>query len=184
MKILLFSGSLRTESFNKKLIHVVHNHLSNKYKHPLTIVDLKDYNLPVYDGDLEKDGLPAQVQKWCETIKNHDVIFISTPEYNSSIAGPLKNAIDWASRSKPNCLSQKSIFLLGASTGALAAVKGLTQSRIPLEALGNYVYPTTFGLPKAQEAFSENKELKDSDMQKRLTGLVDAFMDYSAKLKS
>lgn len=106
-------------------------------------------------------------------------IIIATPEYNGGIPGVLKNALDWASRAKPNPIDSKHILLLGASPGALGSVRGLWHTRVPFEALGAFVYPQMFGLAKAHEAFDEKGFLKDSKNQEQLTKLVQNFIKFT-----
>ena len=97
-KILAFAGSTRTESFNKKLIKIAVGG-ARKAGAEVTLVDLADFPLPLYDGDLEaKEGLPKLAKDFKKLMLEHDGLLISSPEYNSSISGVLKNTIDWVSR--------------------------------------------------------------------------------------
>ncbi len=181
MKYLLFSGSLRTESLNKKLVVTASNILKEKTGTETLVVNLRDSDIPVYDGDIEeKSGVPEGVKKLGELIKNSDAIIIASPEYNSSISGSLKNVIDWVSRIRPTPFEGKPLFLMGASPGGFGGVKGLTATRVPLEALGSFIYPQTFGVPKAHELFSKEDELTDAGMKSRLSGTLDKF-DLFAK---
>ena len=100
MKILVFAASARKDSLNKKLIHQVAEIL--KKAHEIDHSDFKDFTMPTYDGDLEDtSGLPAGAQKLADKIKWAEAMIISTPEYNGSIPGALKNALDWVSRIQP-----------------------------------------------------------------------------------
>src|SRR4051812_45824702 len=100
-KILAFAGSTRTDSHNKRLIKVAIKG-AEAAGAQVTYVDLRDLNLPLYDGDFEtSEGLPAGARKFKDLLLANDGIMISSPEYNSSISGVLKNAIDWASRPAP-----------------------------------------------------------------------------------
>ncbi len=182
MKYLLFSGSLRTESFNKKLISCVAQVLSQNSNNQISVVDLKTLLLPVYDGDIETVGIPEGVKKLGAFISESQAIIISSPEYNGSIAGSLKNTIDWISRLKPVPLEGKPVLLLGASPGALGTVRALANSRMPFETLGAYLYPQSFGLPKAGEAFGADGSLGDPANQKRLNDLLGKFETYAKKL--
>src|SRR6185295_2879266 len=97
-KILAFAGSMRKDSFNKKLIRVAAEGARSAGAE-VTLIDLKDFPLPVYDGDLEAaEGLPAGAKKLKELFLQNQGLLIASPEYNSSIPGTLKNAIDWVSR--------------------------------------------------------------------------------------
>ena len=100
-KILAFAGSTRTESWNKKLIKIAAAG-TRAAGAEVTELDLRDIPLPLYDGDLEHEqGLPPNGRKLKDLMLRHDGFLISSPEYNSSISGVLKNAIDWASRPVP-----------------------------------------------------------------------------------
>ena len=97
-RILAFAGSLRAESFNKKLARVAAEAL-RKAGGEVTLIDLRDYPLPLYDGDLEAaSGLPENGRKLKSLFLEHQGLLISSPEYNSSIPAVLKNTIDWVSR--------------------------------------------------------------------------------------
>ena len=181
MKYLLFSGSLRTESLNKKLISYVGQVLSQNSNNQINIVDLKTLSLPVYDGDIENSGIPEGVKMLGYFISESQAIIISSPEYNGAIAGSLKNTIDWISRLRPVPLEGKPILLLGASPGALGTVRALASSRIPFENLGSFLYPQSFGLPKANEAFGADGSLVDPGQQKRLNDLLGKFENYAKK---
>lgn len=191
MKYLLFSGSLRKASLNKKLISVTESILKTNTDFNnsndnivVEVVDLQTLNMPVYDGDIEANGIPQGVVQLGEKIQNADALIISAPEYNGSIAGSLKNCIDWVSRLRPVPLESKPILLLGASPGAFGAVRGVAATRIPLEKLGAFVYPQPFTLSKAHEAFDENKTFVDPVNHKRLTELLIKFKTFVFQLVS
>ncbi|MGE0632927.1 MAG: NADPH-dependent FMN reductase [Pseudobdellovibrionaceae bacterium] len=183
MKILLMAGSLRKGSYNKKLIAVADEILKKKTKAETLVVDMKAHALPVYDGDLEEQsGIPDNVIKWGQLIAGCDAFVLSTPEYNASIPGALKNWIDWTSRLKPHPWPGKQVLLLGASPGALGATRSLWTSRVPLEQLGAHLYPEMLGLPKAADAFEDSGfTLKDTKMQARLETLLLAFVTYAER---
>lgn len=181
MKILLFAGSLRKASLNKKLLGNATKILQKRDNVETVLVDLQELNFPVYDGDIEAAGIPESVLLFAKHISAADAIVISSPEYNGSISSPLKNAIDWASRVKPIPLTKKQILLLGASPGELGAMRGLIHARNPFEALGNYVFPQSYGLPKADLAFDENNNLVDPARMDRLDKLIASFMEHCQK---
>ena len=113
-----------------------------------------------------------------DLIKEADALVISSPEYNGSISSPLKNTIDWLSRLKSMPLEKKPVLLLGASPGALGAIRALGHARAPFEALGAFVYPQSFGLAKAHEAFSSEGALLLESNQERLEKLLSSFIEY------
>lgn len=179
MKLLLFAGSLRKDSLNKKLLAAAHKILEAKTGLDCVVVDLQPLTLPVYDGDLEAQGMPENVKMLGQLIDEADGLVIATPEYNGSISGALKNTIDWVSRLKPMPLSAKPVLLLGASPGGLGAVRGLLHSKAPFEKLNNYVYPEVFGVPQADKAFTDNGSLADEGTRKRLSSLLDKYLDFA-----
>ncbi len=177
-KIVLMAMSCRKDSVNKKLIKNAEILLrAENLAYDIEVLQLNDYTLPMYDGDLEaQEGLPASVQKLSEKISMANAIVFSTPEYNGGIPGNFKNVIDWVSRSNPQPWSGKKILLLGASPGALGAVRGLWHSRVPLEALGAFVYPEMLGLPQAAVAFDPEGQLKDAATAERLKKILTKFL--------
>jgi chromate reductase, NAD(P)H dehydrogenase (quinone) len=179
MNILIFSGSLRTDSYNKKLAQVAESILQGK--HQTTYADLKDFKFPVYDGDIEAAGIPQGVKDFGKLVSDADALVISSPEYNGAMAGSLKNAIDWISRLRPIPLEGKPVLLMGASPGAFGAIRALTNSRIPFDTLTAYVYPTTFALPKAADAFASKTMLADENTHKKLISLLDGFSHFAQK---
>src|SRR5690349_24995270 len=101
-KILAFAGATRTGSWNKKLIRVA-TALAREAGSEVTLVDLRDYPMPFYDGDLEAaEGLPEKARELKALMFAHDAFLLSCPEYNSSITALLKNTIDWISRPRPD----------------------------------------------------------------------------------
>ncbi len=183
MKILLFAGSLRAASLNKKLVRFSDKILKNKPENDTTVLDLQSLNIPVYDGDIEATGIPAGVLELAKQVEQAEAIIISSPEYNGSISSPLKNTIDWLSRVKPMPLTTKPILMLGASPGALGAIRGIAHAKIPLENLGNYLYPQTMGFMHADQAFDEKEDLKDLVLVEKLQKLLNDFLIYSKKIK-
>ena len=166
-KILAFAGSTRKESFNKKLIKVAAE-AARAAGAQVTLVDLRDLPMPLYDGDLETEkGLPENAKKFKAMLLAHDGLLISAPEYNSSISGVLKNAIDWASR-PPNgdtFFSGKVATLMSASPGALGGLRCLVTVRSLLSNMKAIVLPEQIAVPRAHEAFDTDGKLKDPKQQ-------------------
>lgn len=179
MKILTFAGSLRKDSLNKKVSKCVLSYVQAKKWGEIEFLDLQGLSIPIYDGDIElATGLPNGVQKLCAKIQEADALIISSPEYNGSISGVLKNVLDWVSRQKPEPpIKGKPVLLLGASPGALGAVRGLWHTRVPFEVLGCHVYPEMMGLPKAHEAFNEDGKIKDEKTRQRFEKLLKDFIE-------
>lgn len=165
-RILAFAGSTRTDSHNKKLIQIAIEGARSAGAE-VTHLDLRDLPMPLYDGDLEeKEGIPANAKKFKELLLAHQGLLIASPEYNSSITGVLKNAIDWASRPLPGeknlaCFTGKTAALLSASPGALGGLRGLVHVRSILGNIQVLVLPDQIAIPKAHEAFNADGSLKD-----------------------
>ena len=166
-KILAFAGSTRTDSFNRKLVKLAAA-AARAAGAEVTLLDLRDLPMPLYDGDLEAaSGLPDHARKFKELLLAHQGLLISAPEYNSGISGVLKNAIDWASRASLNepplaCFVNKVAALMSASPGALGGLRGLVHVRSILGNIHVLVLPDQLSVPKAHEAFTLEGALKDA----------------------
>lgn len=178
MKLLIFAGALRTDSCNKKFAREALRLLAEAGVDG-EFIDLKDYPMPPYDGDIEAaSGIPESTVKLGKKIATADALVISTPEYNGSIPGILKNVIDWLSRDKPVSLTGKHLLLLAASPGALGGVRSLWHTRQPFEVLGVHVFPGMLGLPDAYHAFDAQGKLKDEKIVARLRDLIGQFTSH------
>lgn len=187
--ILILAGSTRQDSFNKKLVRVA-GQGAEAAGATVTFIDLKDYPLPLYDGDLEsEEGLPANALKLKELLLSHDGLLIACPEYNSSISGVLKNAIDWASRpaegEKPlACFRGKVCALMSASPGALGGLRGLEPVRSILMNIGVMVLPDQVAVSKAHEAFGPDGNLHDAKQRASVEALGANVAHTLRKLKA
>jgi NAD(P)H-dependent FMN reductase len=186
-KVLAFAGSLRTDSFNKKLVKLAANG-ARAAGAEVTLLDLRELDLPLFDGDLEAKGMPAGVTKLKALMIGHEGFLISSPEYNSSISGVLKNAIDWASRPVPNeptlaCFKDKVVSLMSASPGALGGIRGLPTVRLILNNIGSLVLPEQLAVSKAHEAFSPEGTLKDGKQQATVEKLGANVVQMLMKLR-
>ena len=169
-RILAFAGSLRIGSYNKKLVKIAAA-AARAAGAEVTYLDLRDLPLPVYDGDLEtRDGLPPAAKQFKQLLLANQGLLIASPEYNSSIPGGLKNAIDWASRSSPGeaplaCFVGKVAAIMSASPGALGGLRALVPLRAMLGNIHVLVLPDQIAVPKASEAFTADDTLKDAKQQ-------------------
>lgn len=181
MKILAFTSALRKESTNRKLVALAAG-IAHNQGHEVDLADFHEFEVPSYDEDLKDKGMPEGALKMGERIKAADGMLISLPEYNFSIPGNFKNAVDWVSRIRPVPLRGKSALLIAASSGAVGGIRGLWQSRIPLEGLGVFVYPDMFTLPHSHEAFDEQGRFKDGQNQTRLEKIVTGYLKMAPGL--
>ena len=188
-KVLAFAGSARAESFNKKLVKIAAAGAAEAGA-DVTIIDLHDFPMPLYDGDLEKqEGVPPNARKIKDLMISHQGFLISSPEYNSSISPLFKNTIDWASRqsvgeSTSSPFQGKVAGIMSASPGRLGGLRGLVHARSILENIGVIVIPNQVAVANALESFSTEGALKDkkqedqvkkigSDLAKILLKLID-----------
>ena len=189
-KILAFAGSLRKDSFNKKLVKVAAEG-ARAAGMEVTLIDLKEFPLPVYDGDLEiAEGLPANAKKLKEIFLQHQGLLMASPEYNSSIPGGLKNMIDWVSRTASKeepplaCFDKKVAALLSASLGGLGGLRGLVPLRAMLGNIGVLVLPGQLAVPRAHEAFDVNGALKDAKQNAAARAIGTELAQTLAKLSA
>ena len=174
MRVLAISGSLRSGSHNSKLLRAAGELLPNDVE--LEIWDgLKV--VPPYDEDDDTESAPAAVTRLREAIAGADALLIATPEYNQSIPGQLKNAVDWASRPiATNVLRNKPVAVIGASSGAFGAVWSQAELRKVLAATGARVADTEVALGHAHERFDGEGRLTDDDLRGQLREVVDTLL--------
>ena len=166
--ILAFAASVREQSWNRRLIHLAAE-VARSHGAEVDLADFREFDMPLYDGDLhEREGLPAGVQALARRLEEADAFIIATPEYNYSIAGPLKNAIDWVSRVRPMPWRGKSGYLMSASPSPIGGIRGLWHTRVPLEGCGALIFPDMFALAHAHEAFTSEGRLRDQLLAERL----------------
>jgi len=183
LKVLAFAGSLRKESYNHKLVSAAAETARASGDVEVMLVRLNDYEMPFMNEDLEGEkGLPENARRFRELIEKSDALLISSPEYNSSITGVLKNAIDWASRPPKNVWMGKPVMVLSASPGAFGASSSGFQTRQILLQLGAYVAPQKVACPHADEAFNEQGQLVNEFVQKNLKKMVPGFLEFAKKL--
>jgi chromate reductase len=182
LKALGIAGSLRKDSYNRKLLRIAER-MVEELGLPVGEVDLKELNLPMYDGDVEAQGLPRPVRELKAAIEGADLLLIASPEYNYSVSGALKNAIDWATREK-NSLDGKVAAIFGASTGIMGTVRGQAHLRDILEALNVVVVPQPgVFIRSARDAFDEEGSLKDPMSVQLLRELMARAVALTTKIR-
>jgi chromate reductase len=175
-RILALAGSTRAGSYNRHLLAAAVRGAAAAGAE-VTLIDLRDYALPLYDGDLEaREGLPAAAQALKDLLLAHQGLLIAAPENNGSISAVLKNAIDWASRPavRGNGLAGfrgKVVALMSASTGRWGGVRGLAHVRSILGIVGCLVLADQVTISNAAKAFTEDGELTDPKEKERAEAL-------------
>ncbi|MCZ6726530.1 MAG: NAD(P)H-dependent oxidoreductase [Acidobacteria bacterium] len=186
-RILAFAGSARAGSVNKKLVRVAAR-MAREAGAEVTEIDLQDFPLPLYDGDLEEDqGVPGNATRIRDLMRDHDGLLLSCPEYNSSITPLLKNTFDWVSRpadGQPSLIAfrGKVATLLSASPGALGGLRGLVHVRAILGNVGVLVLPSQVAVSQAHKAFSDDGELADEGAAARVEKAVAELVEVVGKL--
>lgn len=187
-RILAFAGSLRAGSYNKQLVRIAADG-ARLAGAEVTVIDLRDFPLPVFDEDLEAQGTPENALKLKQLMFEHQGLLISSAEYNSSLSAVLKNTIDWISRPIPGkprlaCYIDKVAVIMSASTGALGGLRGLVHLRAILSNINVLVLPEQISISNAAEAFSAEGQLVDTAKQVAIQGLGQKLAATIAKLHS
>jgi len=182
MRLLFFAGSARNGSFNKKLAALAH-HIAEANGIEAVLVDLKDYPMPIYNGDVEaKEGPPERARAFKALLEEYGGVFIASPEYNSSVTPLLKNTLDWVTRVRANGETGLEVFktrvfaISGASPGYYGAMRSLLHLRQILEVgMGATVIPQQIALPRAMDVFEDDGSLKDKAQQNLFKSVVEAL---------
>jgi chromate reductase len=174
MKVLAISGSLRRDSYNTKLLRVAEELLPPE-------VDFELYEglrgVPPYDQEDDVQPAPQAVAALRAAIADADAVLFATPEYNSSIPGFLKNALDWVSRPlATNPLRNKPVAVVGASAGAFGAVWAQAELRKVLAAIGARVVDGEVAVGHAPTRFGEDGRLEDDSLQEQLVETLEALL--------
>ncbi len=164
-KILAFSGSSRKGSLNKKLLAIAVREL-RALGAEVTEIDLRDFDLPIYDGDIEAQGMPEGAKRLHAIFKAHNALLICTPEYNGGVAPLTKNSLDWVSRpmnGEPglSALMGKAVSILSAAVGVVGGSRQQAHLRVSFQVMRCINVPETVNIPFAQNAFNEDGSLKD-----------------------
>ena len=180
MKVLAISGSLRRDSHNTTLLRAAAELLPPPVE--LEIFDGLKAVEP-YDEDDDQGAGPDGARRLRDAIESADAVLIATPEYNSSIPGQLKNAIDWASRPlSTNALWGKPVAVVGASTGMFGAVWSQAEARKALAASGARVIETDLPVGHADEAFTDDGRLADVELRERYVEILDELISLAEQV--
>lgn len=188
-RILVFAGSTREASFNRRLALAAARAIEEAGGEA-TLMELRDHPLPLYDGDLEASaGLPLGVRPLKELFKAHDGLFIASPEYNGSVSAVLKNALDWVSRPAGDeagtvPYANKVVALGAASPGALGGLRGLVHLRAVLQSVGALVLSEQIAVGGAGSAFTPDNRLADERLQQMLDRTAARLVDVASRLRA
>jgi len=183
LRILIFGASMRAASFNRRLAAIADGMLRNAGAQP-RLVAFGDFAVPAYDGDVEtRAGIPAGAHALKNLLDECDAFVISSPEYNGSVPGTLKNLIDWTSRFRPQPFARQNALLMSASTSRYGGNRGLWALRVPLEVLGVHVFPSMFSLAMANEAL-DAQGITDAGLHDRLETLIGDFLALVRRVQS
>lgn len=182
-RILAFSGSARKESLNQKLL-VATLEAVRAAGGEVTLISLRDYPLPLYDGDLEDaSGLPVNARKLIDLIQGHAGLLVASPEYNSMITPLLKNTLDWCTRDDDaNPFPGRVAAVVSASPGALGGIRSLKLAQQLLLHLGCHVVPGNTMLPQAHKAFGPDGKLTEPRTLKSVQELAAKLVETVTKL--
>jgi NAD(P)H-dependent FMN reductase len=175
VKILAFAGSTRKDSFNKKLINQAAEMARQQFGAQVTVIDLSDYALPIYNADFEKEqGMPESAKRLRALMIQSDAILIATPEYNASIPALLKNTLDWVSRSEQGASARGDVFkgkrigIMSASPGRRGGARALAHLRAIIEDIGGAVITEEVSIPLAVDYFAEKKKGENVALKEEL----------------
>jgi NAD(P)H-dependent FMN reductase len=182
LRVLVFGASFRKESLNRALAALAVR-LVEANGSTVDHASMQDFDVPSYDGDVEKaQGIPKGALELQRRLVECDAFIVSSPEYNASMPGALKNLIDWTSRIRPQPFDGKHGLLLSASPSMAGGNRGLWALRVPLEHLGARIYPDMFSLAQAHQALVEG-DIADPVLRARFAKNMEAFLSLAEAAK-
>jgi chromate reductase len=171
MRVLGISGSLRRDSYNTALLRHVGDLLEAEGAEFEMYRGLR--YIPAYDEDCDTEYAPEPVSRIREAVRDADAVFFVSPEYNSSVPGALKNALDWLSRPfADNVLRNKPVAVIGASSGMFGAIWGQAELRKVLGTIGARVSEGEVGVSQAGERFDESGGLNEPNLEQEVHEVV------------
>jgi NAD(P)H-dependent FMN reductase len=177
VRYLVFSASLRDDSLNTRLACLAAATIEANGG-TVDLASMQEFDVPSYDADVQDQrGFPAGADKLRERLEGSDAFVVSSPEYNASMPGVLKNAIDWVSRYRPQPFNERHGLLLSASPSMAGGNRGLWALRVPFEHLGARLYPDMFSLAQAHRALTHDGRIASEELQARFDANIANFMD-------
>lgn len=190
MKLLVFAGSTRQQSFNRRLAQVAAA-IGRDMNAQVSLLELGELDIPLYNADLEARGTPPDVRRLKETMDAHPAWVICSPEYNGSYTALLKNTIDWASspiqgdplwQDGTRAFRGKVVGMLSASTGALGGLRSQSHLAPLLTNLGCWLAPNAFALGQAASAFDAQGALVNPTQHARVHAVVEQVLWAARRL--
>lgn len=177
VRFLVFSASLREGSLNSCLARVAATTIEANGGE-VELAAMRDFDAPSYDADVqEQEGFPAGAEEFRRRLEESDAFVVASPEYNFSMPGVLKNAIDWVSRFRPQPFNEMHGMLMSASASMAGGNRGLWALRVPFEHLGARLYPDMFSLAQAHRGLDDNGQIRDAQLSERFVSTIVGFMD-------
>jgi NAD(P)H-dependent FMN reductase len=177
VRFLVFSASLRAQSLNSQLARLAARTIE-QHGRTVDLASMQNFDASSYDQDVQDtDGFPSGAEELRRRLEANDAFVIASPEYNSSMPGVLKNAIDWVSRYRPQPFNARHGLLLSASPSMVGGNRGLWALRVPLEHLGARVFPDMFSLAQAHQALAADGRIISAQLSDRFEQTIVAFMD-------
>lgn len=176
VNVLALAGSTRRDSYNKQLMTEA-SQIAEKMGAKVTVFDLKEYPMPIYDADLEEEhGIATNAKKLRELMIRSDAIIIASPEYNSSVSPVLVNALAWASRNDEgpsrDAFKGKKFAIMSASPGGGGGRRGLVHLQAIIQDVGGTVVPTKVSIPRAYEYFSNKNRPVNPELKQEIKELL------------
>ena len=182
IRFLVFSASLRRESLNSKLAGLAAAAIAANGG-DVDVASMRDFDAPSYDQDVQNEqGFPPGAAEFRRRLEACHGFVVASPEYNASMPGVLKNAIDWVSRFHPQPFNERHGLLMSASPSMSGGNRGLWALRMPLEHLGARIFPDMFSLAMAHKAFAGD-EIADPALRARFVTNVQAFLSLAEAAK-
>jgi len=182
LKVLVFAASLRAESLNRKLAALAAR-IAEESGVGVDFASMQDFDVVSYNGDVEAaHGIPTGARELRRRLTENDAFIISSPEYNGSMPGVLKNLIDWTSRFRPQPFDTRHGLLLSASPSLGGGNRGLWSLRVPLEHLGARIFPDMFSLAMAEKAIIDG-DIADRELRRRFEKNLQAFLSLAEAAK-
>lgn len=189
VRVLAMSGSARRGSLNQRLLNVaVQGAIAAGAE--VTVVSLSDFPLPFFDSELEKEqGVPANALDLQKLFSEHDALLVASPDYNGGYTALLKNTLDWMSRPTTEKVSGMALFankptaVISASPGPMGGIRSMLAMRGVLEKLGAVLIPQTFTLGVAHQAFAENGQLVNPQVEGEVKAVGAALAKVSGALR-